>query len=87
MNTRKKLSLGEFIKAHRLGESITQTKFAAYLGISRQRLCDLESNWGNVSIKLCKALAKKLDLPAQWPVKLSLQQQLRAEGIKLKIAI
>ena len=87
MNTRKKLSLGEFIKAHRLGEGVAQTKFAAYLGISRQRLCDLESNRGHVSIKLCKTLAKKLDLPAEWLVKLSLQQQLKDEGIKLKIAI
>ena len=83
----KNLSLGGFLRAHREGEEMSQTMFAAYLGVSKQRLCDMESNRSNVSIKLCKKLAKKLDVPAEWLVKLSLQQQLKDEGINLKVAI
>ena len=87
MSTRKKsLSLGEFLKAHRQGEEISQTAFAKFLGISKQRLCDLEANRHNVSIKLCKSLAKKLDLPPEWLVKLNLQHQLKKEGLDLKVS-
>ena len=87
MSTKKKnQSLGEFLKAHRLGEEESQTAFAKKLGISKQRLSDLEADRGNVSIKLCKSLAKKLKLPAEWLVRLSLQHQLRSEGIDLKVS-
>lgn len=87
MSTRKKnLSLGEFLKAHRQGEGLSQSGFAKILGVSKQRLCDLEANRSNVSIKLCKTLAKKLDLPAEWLVKLALQHQLKKEGLNLKVS-
>lgn len=87
MNIKKKnLSLGQFLKAHRLGEEQSQTAFAKKLGISKQRLCDLELDRSNVSIKLCKSIAKKLDLPAEWLVRLSLQYQLNKEGLDLKVS-
>lgn len=87
MNTkRKNLSLGEFLKAHRQGEGLSQITFAKFLGISKQRLCDLEANRSNVSIKLCKSLAKKLDLPPEWLVKLALQYQIKKEGLRLKVS-
>ena len=85
IRSKKNLTLGGFLKAHRLGEEMSQTTFAAHLGMSKQRLCDIESDRSNVSIKLCKRLAEKLDLPPEWLVKLSLQQQLMSEGVKLKI--
>ena len=87
MTTKKNPSLGKFLKAHREGEELSQSKFATFLGISKQRLYDIESDRSNISIKLCKVLAKKLDLPPEWLVKLSLQKQLKKEGIKLKIAV
>ena len=80
------LSLGEFIWAHRRSEELTQTEFAKSLGISKQRLCDLEHNRGNVSIKFCKKLAKKLDLPADWLAKLALNHQLQKEGLKIRVS-
>ncbi|MCY4523443.1 MAG: helix-turn-helix transcriptional regulator [Halobacteriovoraceae bacterium] len=86
MSIRKKnLSLGEFLRAHRQGEGLTQTAFAKSLGISKQRLCDIEANRFNASIKFCKSLAKKLDLPSEWLVKLALQHQFNKEGLKLKV--
>lgn len=87
MNTKNKaLSLGEFLKAHRLGEEMSQVEFAEFLGVSKQRVCDLEHNRGNVSIKFCKELAKKLELPPEWLVKVALEYQLKAEKIDLKVS-
>lgn len=87
MSTKKKnLSLGEFLKAHRLGEGESQTAFSKMLGVSKQRLSDLEADRGNVSIKLCKSIAKRLGLPAEWLVRLSLQHQLKKEGLDLKVS-
>ena len=82
----KNLSLGEFLKAHRQGEELSQATFAKLLGISKQRLCDLEANRSNVSIKLCKSLAEKLDLPPEWLVKVALRHQLKKEGLNLKVS-
>lgn len=87
MTTKKTpLTLGDFIKSHRLGEEMSQVDFAESLGISKQRLCDLEKNRTNVSLKLCKELAEKLDVPAEWLAKLVLQEMIDREGIKLKVS-
>ena len=83
---RKNLTLGRFLRAHRLGEEISQIAFARQLGVSKQRLNDLEHDRHNVSIKLAIKIAKKLDLPPEWLVKLILQQQLDKEGLKLKVS-
>ncbi len=59
---------------HRLGEELSQVEFAKHLGISKQRLCDIERDRFTVSIRLAKEIAKKLDLPAEWLVKLAVAQ-------------
>ena len=87
MNTKNSaLTLGDFIKNHRMGENYSQIEFANFLGISRQRLCDIEKNRASLSIKLCKKFAKKLDLPPEWLVRLALRGQIEKEGLNLKIA-
>ena len=87
MTTRSKTkSLGEFLRVHRLGEELSQIEFAKFLGISKQRLCDIEHDRFAVSIKLAKEIAKKLDLPAEWLVKLALQDQLNKEKLSLKVS-
>ena len=85
MSTKIK-SLGEFLRAHRIGEEMSQVDFAESLGISKQRLCDLEHDRTNVSIQFCKDLANFLGLPPEWLVKLSLQHQIDKEGLKLKVS-
>ncbi len=84
--TTKFNSLGEFLKAHRLGEEFSQVSFASGLGISKQRLCDLEHDRTGVSIQLSKRLAEELDLPPEWLVKLALQDQINKEGLDLKVS-
>lgn len=87
MSTRKDpLSFGDYLRSHRLGEEMSQTEFAEMLGISKQRLCDIEKDRFNVSIKLAKRVAEVLDLPPEWLVKLAVQGQLDREGIELKVS-
>ncbi len=84
MNTNKK-TLGTFLKAHRLGEDMTQVEFAKFLGISKQRLNDIEHDRFNTSLDLCIKISKKLKLPAEWLAKLALQQQINEQGLRLEV--
>jgi DNA-binding XRE family transcriptional regulator len=87
MNTKNKtLSLGEYLRVHRLGEDFSQVEFAKFLGISKQRLCDIEHDRFVVSIKLAKSFALKLRLPPEWLVKLALQDQINKERLNLKVS-
>ncbi|MEA9357128.1 helix-turn-helix transcriptional regulator [Bacteriovorax sp. PP10] len=79
------LGLALFIKSHRLGEELTQAQMAKCLGISKQRLSDIENDRNNVSIKLCQKFAKKLGFPAEWLVKLALQDQINKAKLNLKV--
>ena len=64
MSTRNlPLSFGDFVKNHRMGEELTQVEFAKFLGISKQRLCDIEKNRTNISLKLCRKISKNLIFP------------------------
>jgi DNA-binding XRE family transcriptional regulator len=82
---RKELGIALFLKSHRLGEELTQSQMAKHLGISKQRLCDIENSRGIVSIKLCQKFSKKLGLPAEWLVKLALQDQINKANLPLKV--
>jgi putative transcriptional regulator len=87
MNTNRtaELSLGDFLKNYRLAEDLTQDDLAKILQVSKQRISDIEKNRFNVSIKLCKRMAKSLDLPVEWLAKLALQDLIHREGITLKV--
>lgn len=82
---RKELGLAQFLKVHRLGEELTQTQMAKTLGLSKQRLSDIENARSNVSIKLCQRFAKKLGFPAEWLVSLALQDQINKANLNLKV--
>ena len=79
------LGLALFLKSHRLGEELTQAQMARFLGISKQRVSDIENARSNVSIKLCQKFAKKLGFPAEWLVKLALQDQINKAKLNLKV--
>lgn len=84
-NRNAELTFGDFIKNYRLGEDLTQHELAEILNVSKQRICDIEKNRYHVSLKLCKQIAKKLNLPLEWLAKLTLQDLLESEGIDLKV--
>lgn len=82
---KQELGLALFLKSHRLGEELTQAQMAKFIGVSKQRLSDMENARSNVSIKLCQKLAKKLGFPAEWLVSLSLQDQINKAKLNLKV--
>ncbi len=88
MSTRNDLlTFGDFIKNYRLGEEMSQTECARFLNISRQRLCDIEKNRFNMSLKLCRKFARKIDVPPEWLAKLIIQEQIRKERLKLLVKL
>lgn len=82
-----KLTFAKLLKAHRLGEEMSQVEFAKKLKISKQSLCDLESGRVIPSISRAAKIGKQAGLmPAQF-VELALQDQIDREKLKLTVRI
>src|SRR5688572_15108853 len=82
-----KLSLGQVIRAIRLGEEESQTAFAKKLKISTQYLCDLEHNRKLISPKKAQTFATTLGHSPETFVALAIQDTLNQEGIKMLVDI
>ena len=89
MSTRVKvpddLSFGDFIRVHRLGEEMTQAEMAEVLGISKQRVCDIEKDRYSPSIKFAKVVAMKLEFSPEYLAMLAIRDQIKKEGLNLKV--
>jgi transcriptional regulator with XRE-family HTH domain len=75
------LTLGKLIRSIRLGEAVTQDKFSEKLGISKQQLSDIENNRKSISAKSAALYAQLLGYSEEQFVKLSLQDNLRRNGL------
>jgi transcriptional regulator with XRE-family HTH domain len=81
------LTFADLLTSYRLGEELTRSEVAKKLGVSRQRLCDLEKGRRLPSIKSAQLWAKKLGFsPTLW-VQVVLQDQLRRENVDLKVSV
>lgn len=83
----KKLTLGNFLQAIRLGEDKTQAEFALNLGISKQNLCDIENGRRFISPKMAVDFASRLKYSPNQFVRLCLQDLINRDGIKLEVEI
>jgi len=81
------LSLGMALEAIRRGEEMSQGTFAKKLGISQQKLCDIEKERRHVSPEKAAQFAKKLGHPITVFVKLALQDQVNSSGLKLEVSV
>ena len=81
------LSLGEFMESIRLGEDLSQTKFAEKLELSKSHLCDIEKGRKPVSAARAAEFAKTLGYSPEQFVRLALQDELNRSGLKFKINI
>jgi transcriptional regulator with XRE-family HTH domain len=81
------LSFGRALAAIRQVEDLTQVTFAKKLGISTAHLCDLEKGRRFVSAERAAHLAKRMGHPAEYWVKLAIQDQIDQAGLKLKVAV
>ena len=77
----------DLIKAHRLGEEMTQEELATKLSISKQKVCDYEKGRRLPSMETAVKWAKKLKEPHEIWVRAYLQQQVDEADLKLKVDI
>jgi transcriptional regulator with XRE-family HTH domain len=82
-----KLTLGKALWAIRMCKEMSQTEFAAKLGMSKQQLCDIERGRKNVSPKLAAYYAKQLGESEKQFICLALQDMLDRSGLKITVEV
>lgn len=81
------LTFAKLLKAHRLGEELTQVQMAKLLGISKQSLNDLEAGRKIPSIHRTTQIAKKIGILPELAIELVLQAQINKEKLDLTIKV
>ncbi|MDZ4677376.1 MAG: helix-turn-helix transcriptional regulator [Oligoflexia bacterium] len=79
------LTFAKVLESHRLSEDMSQREFSELLGISQQSLCDLEKGRKIPTPERAARIAKKLEEPADYWIKLSLQDMLRAQNFDYEV--
>ena len=78
----KPMSISEILESSRLAEELTLAEFSKKLGVSAQHLSDIEKGRRLVSPARAKIFADKLGSFAPLWIELSIQDQLRSQGLK-----
>lgn len=81
------LTLGLALEGLRRGEEMSQTAFARKLGLSSQKLCDIEKGRRHVSPERAAQFARKLGHPIEVFVRLALQDLVTDGGLRLKVSV
>jgi transcriptional regulator with XRE-family HTH domain len=81
------LTFGALLRSIRESDDHTLAGLAKGFGISRSHLCDIEKGRRGVSAERAARWARVLGYPESLFVKLALQAELDAAGIKLKIDV
>ena len=81
------LTLGGALAALRESEGESLAEFSQRLGISRSHLSDIEHGRRSVSVERAARFAEALGQHQAQLVRLAIQDQLRAAGLKLQIEI
>jgi len=79
------MTLASFLSYWRENAEMTQVAFAKKLGISPANLCDIEKGRQIVSPKRAAQIAKKIRYSETVLVELVINEQLAAEGLKLRV--
>ncbi len=81
------LTFGKLLSSYRLSEEESQKSFAKFLGISQQSLCDLEKGRKIPTPDRAARIAKKLNEPADFWIKLALQDLLREQNFYFEVSL
>ena len=81
------LTLGMALESLRRGDEMSQVEFARKLGLTSQKLCDIEKGRRHVSPERAAVFARKLGHPIEVFVRLALQDQVNDGGLKLKVIV
>ena len=81
------ITLATFLSSWRESLEMTQVAFAKKLGISPANLCDIEKGRQLVSPKKAAQIAKKIGYSETVLVEIVINEQLAAEGLKMRIKV
>ena len=81
------LTLGRAIESVRKSEGLSQDACAEKLGVSKSHLCDVEKGRKTVSPERAAKWARILGYPESVLVRLAIQGELDAAGLKYKVEI
>ncbi|OFZ82905.1 MAG: hypothetical protein A2583_16650 [Bdellovibrionales bacterium RIFOXYD1_FULL_53_11] len=81
------MTFGMAIESLREREGISQSGFARRIGVSKQYLCDIEKGRRMVSTEQAARFARAFGHPPSLFVRLAIQDDIRASGLKLKVTI
>ena len=81
------LTLGKALEGLRLGEDQSLAGFGRRIGLSAQKLCDLEKGRRHVSPERAAQIARKLGHPEAVFVRLALQDLVDAGGLRFKVQV
>ena len=81
------LTFGRLLEAIRLSDEIGQTAMAHKLGVSRQKLNDIENGRRFVSLERAARLARELGYLESQFVELALQDQLSVAGLHFRVHV
>jgi transcriptional regulator with XRE-family HTH domain len=79
------LTFGQLFCSIREGEELTQEDFGRLLGISRQKVCDIEKGRRLPSPDKAAEYAKKLGYYPESFAKLIIEEQIKKAGLKLVV--
>ena len=82
-----KLTVGEFLHAWRVSEEISLVDFGKLVGMSIANLCDIEKGRKGVSPEKAERIAKAIGVPQALLIRLSIEESLRAAGLKYRVQI
>jgi len=81
------LTLGRAIESLRKVQELSQDECARKLGVSKSHLCDVEKGRKTVSPERAAKWARTLGYPESVLVRLAIQGELDAAGLKYKVEI
>lgn len=81
------ITFGGFLRSARTMKDMSQVEMAAFLGISKSTLCDIEKGRQLVSIELASKIAKKCELSESLAVKCAISDQLRRAGLNYEFEL
>ena len=82
-----KLTVGEMLHSWRLSEELSLKDFGNLIGMSVANLCDIEKGRKGVSPEKAEQIAKAIGVPPALLIRLSIEESLKAAGLKYQIEI
>lgn len=81
------LTIGEFLHTWRTSEEASLKDFGKLVGMSVANVCDIEKGRKGVSPEKAEQIAKAIGVPPALLVRLSIEESLRAAGLKYSVEV